>query len=372
MSPTSRVSAVICVLSILIAEISSARAGSDLLEQRVKGLLVSAKSASSTEQQKVVAKDCLSTIEMAVSEDDFAIATKLAAVGLESATRSGNLHLQVVCKRRKDEITQYSKEFRKLSKSAEKLAAGKLDKQSALELGKFYCLVVGDWQRGRPLLQKSASGDWPKLAEAETADPREISQQMALGAAWSQLAGSEKPPYKRAAQARAYFWYRQALESSIGDTKLQISQAMDDLPFRYLTDLDELDIQPGPWPLGKYGTNGVNASIRVNGIPAPYGLGLHPPSSGGASVKYRLDGKFKTFSTGVALNDADLGFESSVVFSVIGDGRLLWKSNAIKARESVEFCDVSVKGVKQLELRTECPGNSNAGHACWLDPVLAK
>jgi len=372
MSPRSRVSALFCVLSILTAEIATARAGSDELEQRVKSLLVSAKSASSAEQQKVIAKDCLSTIEVAVSEDDFGAAAKLAAVGLESASKSGNLHLQVVCKRRKDEIAQYSKEFRKLSKAADKLASGKLDKQSALELGKFYCLVVGDWQRGRPLLQKSANGNWPKLAEAEIGDPREISQQMALGAAWAQVAGSEKPPFKRAAQARAYFWYRQALESAIGDTKLQVSHAIDELPFRYLTDLEELDIQPGPWPLGKYGTNGVNAPIRVNGIPAPYGLGLHPPSSGGASVKYRLDGKYKTFSTGVALNDADLGFESSVVFSLFGDGRLLWKSNAIKARETVEFCDVSVKGVKQLELRTECPGNSNAGHACWLDPVLAK
>lgn len=371
MSPSLRLPTSLFVLFLLITNGTMARAGSDVLDQRVKALLHSAKNASSPEQQKAVVKDCLSAIDMAVSEDDYSAAAKLAAVGLESATKSGNLHLQVVCKRRKDEVAQYSKEFRKLSKATDKLAAGKLDKQSALDLGQFYGLVVGDWQRGRPLLQRS-SGDWSKVADAEESDPKEISQQMAIGAAWARLAAGEKPPYKRGAQARAYFWYRQSLESSIGDTRAQVSQAMDDLPFRYLTDLDELDVQPGPWPLGKYGTNGVSAPIRVNGIPAPYGLGLHPPNSGGASVKYRLDGKYKTFSTGAALNDSEVGFASVIVFSVIGDGKLLWKSQPFKTHEVADFCDISVKGVKQLELRTECQGFSNWGHACWLDPVLGK
>jgi hypothetical protein len=61
-------------------------------------------------------------------------------------------------------------------------------------------------------------------------------------------------------------------------------------PREYVSDLAELDVKQGAWPLGKNGELGDgNKLIMVNGKPSPKSLGLHPPRRGYAAVSYRLD-----------------------------------------------------------------------------------
>ena len=80
----------------------------------------------------------------------------------------------------------------------------------------------------------------------------------------------------------------------------------------------------------------------------------------------------KTFVAGVGINDSLLEFKETVIFLVIGDGEVLWKSPPVTSRHVVVPCEISVKGVKTLELKCRCPGSFYAAHAVWLDPRLLK
>ncbi len=62
-----------------------------------------------------------------------------------------------------------------------------------------------------------------------------------------------------------------------------------------------------------------------------------------------------------------------LTFLVLGDGKVLWKSDLVDTARSVQDCKVDVGGIDVLELRVDCPGSGVNAHAVWLDPrVLLK
>jgi hypothetical protein len=145
----------------------------------------------------------------------------------------------------------------------------------------------------------------------------------------------------------------------------------------FLTDMQELDVVKGPWPLGKHGqtgapaTPGTDTSVRVNGIPSPNGLGLHPPANGFASVRYALGRRAQEVRGGVAFNDADnLPPPAPTTFVIKGDGKELWRSATMNARKVRQDFRVNVSAVEMLELRVECNVFSIHAHAVWVEPYV--
>jgi len=146
----------------------------------------------------------------------------------------------------------------------------------------------------------------------------------------------------------------------------------------YLTDLAEFDVKMGPWPFGKNGNSGdakpEHAPIRINGVRYPKGLGMHPPQAGAATVSYALGGRARTLVGAVGFNDpADhAGGPQPVNFQVVGDGRVLWESQPIRALKETTPFRVDVSGVATLQLRAHAAGSAFNCHAVWLDPHLLK
>jgi hypothetical protein len=147
--------------------------------------------------------------------------------------------------------------------------------------------------------------------------------------------------------------------------------ALEKLPIAYLSDLDEVEVKPGPWPMGKNGDVGAGRPIEVNGFKSPLGIGLHPPENGEATVKYKLNTQWTAFVADVAVNDLSEPFTGSVVFTVLGDGEVIWKSPPVTSRGAAITCKVGVKGVKTLQLKTQV-GRRDGAHAVWLEPRLLK
>jgi len=138
----------------------------------------------------------------------------------------------------------------------------------------------------------------------------------------------------------------------------------------YLSDLDETD-WPGHADFGKNGSS-KTADVAVNGIRFHKGLSTHPTDRGSASVKYRLAGLDATaFVTKVAINDSTLPtIPTLLTFQVLGDGEILWTSTPTRQKGQMQECQISVKDVRVLELRVNCPGWYHGAHAVWLDPYL--
>jgi hypothetical protein len=151
----------------------------------------------------------------------------------------------------------------------------------------------------------------------------------------------------------------------------QVKKLFEKGPREYLTDLTEVEIKPGPWPLGKNGDTGNGEAITVNGETSKKGLGLHPPSQGNAGVRYRLDKKAAVLKGAVALDDRSDPIVGTAVFEIRGDGKRLWRSKPVNKShiEPQEF-SVNVSSVTILDLYVIAVGNHIGLHAVWIDPRL--
>jgi hypothetical protein len=144
--------------------------------------------------------------------------------------------------------------------------------------------------------------------------------------------------------------------------------------FVYLDDIQEEDSSVGYGNVGKKGSHGYgDAVIAVKGRKAAHALSLHPPRNGSSFISYRLDGNYRVFTVEAAISDsARGGSQSPLTFRIVGDGRMLWKSRAIKNKGQSERCEVKIGGIKELRLIVDCPGANAFAFAVWVDPRLAK
>jgi hypothetical protein len=150
-------------------------------------------------------------------------------------------------------------------------------------------------------------------------------------------------------------------------------------PKRFLADLGGFDMITGLWPIRK-GDCGNGVPIVVKGLPSPQGLGMHPPDGGAperdtgihASAKYRLRKQAVMFRAMAALNDTSQRTASPAIFTVYGDGRLLWQSAELTDRNRFQKCRVDVTGVDVLELRVRCKGGQDGVEAVWFQPRVVE
>lgn len=97
------------------------------------------------------------------------------------------------------------------------------------------------------------------------------------------------------------------------------------------------------------------------------GIYAHSPSL----YRFNLNGKWSSFSATIGLRDgADK--QGSAYFTVIGDGKVLYRSKALRANQ-VEHLDVDIEGVRILELKTEeTEGHNRNSWAIWVEPIVKK
>lgn len=316
--------------------------------------------------------DAFAAIDRAQALNDHPMAIRLAELASRMAPRSGSSHLVWLARTRQEQTKSVARKYGEVEQAAQKVESGAADPVDNFDFGRFLCLVQGDWQRGLRLLSRCDAPNYRKLAEAELNQPQAADARRRLGAAWAQLASGENGHWQQAMYARAYHWCRKALRQASGAQRQQVDRLMDELPFRYLTDMKESAFSKGAWQLGRYGDRGDGRPITVNGIKYENGLGLHPAMFGTASVKFTLNGNYETFTAAVAIADHNSRIRSPAVFGVLGDGRVLWKSQPIGEHGEIDLCRVSVKGVRTLELRTQSLKGNFGVHAVWLDPVVRK
>jgi hypothetical protein len=365
--------AVVAARHVSPARADDSQARADAINQKLVDLRKAVGAAASPERVRELLTQVLALVDEALAADEYTAAIKSSAFAVETAAALDNEHISGVCARRKEEVAAIAKEAKKLTRQMEKLEKSPDDRVANFEVGRFRCVVRGDWERGLPLVAKGSNAQWAATAKRDLDSPAGADDQIAAGDEWGRLAAAEKSPRKSMIAERAVFWYRQVLKgSSAGDKRMQAVKALERLPILYVTDLDETEKTKVYDIINRYGVHGEGRPISVNGFKYPNSIGVHPPAGDEATVKFAINGGYKTFTAGMAINDLQLEFKDTVIFLVCGDGEVLWKSPPVKSRNMAVFCDVNVKGVKTLELKTRCPGGNYSAHAVWLDPVLLK
>lgn len=341
--------------------------------EKYRQLLQAAKSAPSPGSLKEVAFDAIKASQDAIEAGDYAAAVKIAILAVKIGKSSGNNHAFTLANSLKQCTAILAREYRDVEKYHQKLKENPNDAIAAFQYGQFVALKLNNWKEGLFWLSRGDNAAWRTLAKQEIANSQDADALLKVANGWYELGEKEKGVTKQELERHAYDLYSHAWANSLGTDRAALNAKLSEMPLRYLNHMQEEDVLPGPKPFGKNGESGyLEGMFTVNQVEFPNGLGLHPPNNGFSRVRYQLDGQYKTFVTAVALLDHPSEVRGKVIFSVIGDDRVLWKSPPFRGRGDVVFCKVSVRNIKRLELRTESPGSAYGSNAVWLDPHVLK
>jgi hypothetical protein len=155
-------------------------------------------------------------VDLALGDDDFPTAMHLLEkIAIPAARRTSDKQLAVELAKRRLQIRRQREDFAGVEKAQEALAANKADAEANLTLGRWHCLVKGDWERGLPYLAKGSDQALAGLAQRELAGATSSQAQIELADAWWDLSeqdgSKQKDPIVASMRARAGFWYQKAL-----------------------------------------------------------------------------------------------------------------------------------------------------------------
>ena len=147
-----------------------------------------------------------------------------------------------------------------------------------------------------------------------------------------------------------------------GELKVQVVSEYD-----YLSDFEWNSAET------QWGTPRRNTNIkgRVNGVVKEFekGFGIHA----NGKIVYSLEGKeYDRFVAQVGV-DATIAAQnnSSIIFNIIGDGKILASTSVLKHADNLVGIDVPVSGVKELVIEVTDSGNGNTSdHAVIANPKL--
>lgn len=199
----------------------------DPIDMKSKSLDVIVKNVPTKE----VAKDLYDLLQPLISEaveaDQYESATHLATIAEQAARKSKALPLVSAAKKRQDEVALQAKSFSKQAAFLDRLKTNPNDAEANLELGRYFSLFKGRWERGLAYLAKGKDPALSPLAEEDLKEPKTGKLQLDLADRYWEVAGKEKDPAQLQLQRRAMFWYDKALPSLAGLNRTKAIKRID-------------------------------------------------------------------------------------------------------------------------------------------------
>src|ERR1019366_5235584 len=130
--------------------------------------------------------------------------------------------------------------------------------------------------------------------------------------------------------------------------------------------ISALDLSPiiQGWGQPQADKSVTGTPMSIAGRKFEHGVGTHAISL----ARLDLHGSATRFSAWVGVDDNARGQEASIAFKVIGDGKTLFKTGAMRLGQAAEQVDVDVTGVQFLLLRVDATGNGiSFDHADWAE-----
>jgi NPCBM/NEW2 domain/Melibiase len=160
-------------------------------------------------------------------------------------------------------------------------------------------------------------------------------------------------------------WQDGTLSEKKGQLQFSLKQILPREVF--LSDLDPLRLTAG-WRQPEFNRNSNGGGLSVGRRQAERGIGM-PTNS---EIEFELNGTYETFTALVGIDDEFNNQEARGEFFVIGDGKELWHSGALKKSDGTRDVKVEVKNVKRLVLRVRRADEGGRILADWLDAKLVR
>ncbi len=187
----------------------------DALEAKAELLIASSKSPQHPD-------DCSAKLNAladdAVAADRYDLAKKVITAAL--TLKDPALRKQTLIHQK--EIAETETEFHKLKPTIDSLNNNADDPASNLAVGKFDCLVKGNFEAGLPLLAKGSDKALADLAKLELANPSDPAEQIKIADGWWDTG-------KRAARLHAKGIYETVLPGLNGITRVKIEKRLQEM-----------------------------------------------------------------------------------------------------------------------------------------------
>ena len=319
----------------------------------------------------------LESTQVAAAEGRFEAAEDFAKSAGTAARRSRNPALTKSVSARLAEVRGLRKQEADLEPLLNRVAADPKDRDAAKQVGMIRCFTQARWAEGVPLLAKGDDPDLAKICALELRQGR--GSAVAAADAWWAYADGKKPAVKDAVRRHAADLYQQALPELEGLDKVRIEKRVQEAALAtqggekplYLADIKEAAVNGAKYGFSKDGTY-LGKPFTCMNERWPKAIAAIPDSNSAAVVEYRLpaspsriQGRVAIFSAADAKPDQQPG--SPVVFEVVADGRVIWRSQPMGRREAVQPFRADLRGATVIELRTSCTGDAYCGWGAWLD-----
>jgi hypothetical protein len=181
----------------------------------------------------------LDVAEFYARKDSYDPAQAALTKGEAAAKGSQDTALLAFVQERRTDLKAVQQEYSKVRPEIEKKGDGDL-----LAVGRFFCLVKDDWDRGLPLLEQCSSPELKNAAVKDRTDPKEPMARAEIGDLWWELGATEKfARYRDRLQARAVRWYRLALKDLTGKVQSRTDERIKGFESRSLG--TEVECVPG-------------------------------------------------------------------------------------------------------------------------------
>ncbi|MDB5356077.1 MAG: hypothetical protein JWN24_2530 [Phycisphaerales bacterium] len=163
------------------------------------------------EGARSVAEAYVSAVGRAISQGNYALAARVASTAVSAAKKTRDNELTLRAESLEKNARDLQTESSRFAAAQATLASKPENADANFIVGRFLCLIKGDWEKGLPLLAKGGDAAMKSLAERETSPPKDPNDQATLADAWYDASLHERnKPMQSAMKARAAKWYSAA------------------------------------------------------------------------------------------------------------------------------------------------------------------
>lgn len=164
-------------------------------------------------------------LEQCLAANDLENAKSLLAIAKVPVERTDDAEL----KARWQAAAKKLEQFKKIEPAMERWKADPKDPEANLQLGLHACFVLGDLEKGLPMLARGSDSAIKAAAELELAKPATSPAQLDLAEAWYDVGSASKADCRVAILAHAASWYRTAEPVLHGLAKQRAAERLKDI-----------------------------------------------------------------------------------------------------------------------------------------------
>ena len=186
----------------------------DAIAMKIKALDQAAPAVQGDAELQKLYDVALQLTDGALAKDDFANAKQSIGLALNAARRSTKKERIVKATEKQSELLETRLAYNRVSDHVHALVRDPGNPAANAAVGKYYCFIKRDWDRGLEMLARGDDEKLADLAHRERSLPTTAEGLVELGDQWWEYGETHRTDLQRlSVRKRAVHWYEQALPS---------------------------------------------------------------------------------------------------------------------------------------------------------------